>query len=61
MIDGVVGVIIWTENLERLTQFYQETLGLTPHSRHQDFVSFQWGSMRLNLGYHDAVRGHAKD
>ena len=61
MIDGVVGVIIWTENLERMVQFYEGTLGLSPHSRRQDFVSFRWGRMRLGLGQHDAVHGHARD
>ena len=35
MIDGVVGVTIWTDNLKRLLAFYRDTLGLTPHSVHE--------------------------
>ena len=61
MIDGVVGVIIWTDNLERLAQFYETVLGLTPHSRHSDFISFRWGNMRLGLGLHSFVHGTARD
>ena len=30
MIGSVNGVIIWTQNLARLTKFYTETMGLTP-------------------------------
>ena len=41
MIDGVVGVIIWTDNLERLVGFYRDTLGLTPHSVQEGFVAFK--------------------
>ena len=61
MIEGVIGVIIWTENLERLLAFYRDTLGLKPHSLRPDFVSFKWGNMRLNLGKHSLVEGQAKE
>ena len=61
MITDVVGVIIWTDNLERLLRFYQDTLGLEPHSRHGDFVSFQWDKMRLGIGLHSSVTGQSKD
>ena len=61
MIEGVVGVIIWTENLGRLSSFYRDTLGLIPHSVRPDFVSFKWGEMRLSVGSHDQVKGKAKD
>ena len=57
MIEGVVGVIIWTENLERLLEFYRDTLGLTPHSVRPDFVAFRWGRMRLSIGTHSRVKG----
>ena len=43
MIEGIVGVIVWTESLEPLLTFYRDTLGLTPHSVRADFVSFKCG------------------
>ena len=61
MITGVVGVTLWTDDLERLFHFYHDTLGLPLHSRHQDFIAFQLGDVRFNLGLHDGVRGAAKD
>ena len=61
MIDAVVGVIIWTDNLERLVRFYRDVLGLTPHSVREGFVAFKFGDMRLNLGSHRDVRGSTTD
>ena len=61
MIDGVVGVTIWTDNLERLLAFYRDTLGLTPRSVHEDFVNFRLGGMRLNLGLHNGVKGRTRE
>ena len=61
MIGGVVGVIIWTDNLDRLLAFYRDTLGLTPHSVHPDFIAFKWGGMRLSIGKHSEVRGRTRD
>ena len=61
MIDDVVGVVIWTSDLERLVGFYRDTLGLALHSVHQDFVVFQFGQFRLNLGVHDKVQGQSGD
>ena len=46
MIEGVVGVTIWTEDLKRLVTFYRDTLGLTVHRHHGDFVNFVFGDMR---------------
>ncbi len=61
MIEGVVGVIIWTEDLETLVEFYRDTLGLTPHSVRPDFVAFRWGSMRLSIGKHSRVQGRTDE
>ena len=61
MIGGVVGVIIWTENLDRLAAFYRDTLGLEPYSVHPDSVSFRWGGMRLRVATHSHVEGPSKD
>jgi lactoylglutathione lyase len=61
MIDGVVGVIIWTEDLDRLFVFYRDTLELTPHSMRPHFIAFRWGDMRLSLGKHTNVSGPSRD
>lgn len=61
MITGVAGVTIWTDDLERLVSFYKDTLGLTEHGHHGDFVNFVFGDIRLNLGLHDTVKGHSSD
>ena len=61
MIEGVVGVTLWTDDLERLVRFYRDTLGLKVHRHHGDFVNFVFGDMRLNLGFHDRVKGSASD
>ena len=59
MIEGVVGVVIWTEDLETLVEFYRDMLGLTPHSVRPDFVAFRWNEMRLSIGKHSEVRGRS--
>ena len=61
MIEGVVGVIIWTEDLDRLVGFYRDTLGLTSHSVQPNFVAFKWGDMRLSIGRHSEVRGQTAE
>ena len=61
MIDGVVGVIIWTEDLDRLFAFYRDTLGLTPHSIRPEFIAFKWGDMRLSIGKHAEVKGQTTE
>ena len=61
MITGVAGVIIWTEDVQRLATFYTDILGLTPFSVRDDSVSFAWGDMRLRIAEHSAVRGCSAD
>ena len=61
MIDGLAGVIVWTDDLERLLTFYRDVLGLTPHSVRPDFVSFKWGNVRLGLGAHSHVAGRTAE
>ncbi|MDQ3828962.1 MAG: hypothetical protein M3361_06575, partial [Candidatus Tectomicrobia bacterium] len=61
MITGVAGVILWTDDLERLFQFYRDTLGLTPHSVRPHFIAFRWGDVRLSLGRHRQVAGPSRD
>ena len=61
MINGVVGVNVWTSNLDELRIFYRDVLRLPLHSDHGDFVAFRFGNMRLNLGSHDGVDGPTRD
>jgi predicted enzyme related to lactoylglutathione lyase len=61
MIQGIAGVIIWTDNLDRLSSFYRHTLGLVPHSVRPDFVAFSFGDIRLSLGTHSEVAGSSRD
>ena len=61
VIDGVVGVTLWTDDLERLVEFYRNTLGLVLRSHHGDFANFDFGDVRLNLGLHDDVHGQSRD
>ena len=61
MNDGVIGVTIWTGELERLVPFYRDTLGLTLRGQKDGWANFAWGEMRLNLGLHGEVRGESAD
>ncbi|MSQ40790.1 MAG: hypothetical protein EXR55_03845 [Dehalococcoidia bacterium] len=61
MIEGVVGVTIWTDSVERLVPFYRDVLGLPVHSVRPDWVAFRFGEMRLNLGVHTLVAGKSQD
>ena len=61
MNQGVIGVTIWTDDLERLVGFYRDTLGLVLRGQKEGWANFAWGDMRLNLGLHDRVKGQAQD
>ena len=61
MIEGVAGVVIWTEDLQKLLTFYRDILGFSPHSVRPNFVAFKWGDMRLSIGEHSEVRGRTSD
>ena len=59
MIDSVAGVIIWTDQLERMAAFYRDTLALPVHSKRPHFVAFELGGVRLSVGIHSEVHGPA--
>ena len=61
MIDGIAGVVIWTDNLASMTQFYRDTLGFPVHSERPYFVAFEWGAMRFSIGLHSEISGQALD
>ena len=61
MITGVVGVTFWTDDLDKMFRFYNDVLQLPLHSRHPDFIAFELGEVRFNIGLHDRVSGESKD
>ena len=61
MIEGVAGVIIWTDNLAAMTAFYRDTLGLPLHSERPHFVAFEWCDMRFSIGAHTEVSGKTRE
>lgn len=61
MIEEVVGVIIWTDRLEVMTEFYRDTLGFPVHSVRPYFVAFQLGAMRFSIGTHEHVSGKSTE
>ena len=61
MITGVVGITLWTADLERMFRFYNDVLRLPLHSRHDDFIAFELGDIRFNIGLHGEVHGASAD
>lgn len=61
MITGVVGITLWTSDLGRMFHFYHGILRLPLHSQHDDFVAFELGEVRFNIGLHDRVLGASAD
>ena len=57
----VSGIILWTDQLENLRNFYEQLLGLNPHSVREGFIAYKWGDFRFSLGLHSKIEGHAKD
>jgi predicted enzyme related to lactoylglutathione lyase len=62
-IQGIAGVLIWTEaeRFGAMARFYRDTLGLTPRTSKPDFINFDWGGVRLSVSVHDRVRGASAD
>ena len=61
MITGVIGVTLWTDNLGPMFRFYHDALKLPLHSRRDDFIAFELGEIRYNIGLHDRVKGSSRD
>jgi len=62
-IEGLAGVLIWTEadRFPAMARFYRDTLGLAPRSAKSDFINFDWSGVRLSVGVHDRVEVGAND
>jgi catechol 2,3-dioxygenase-like lactoylglutathione lyase family enzyme len=63
MIISVVGITLWTDDLDRMLAFYRDILRLPLHSLHEDegFAAFELGDIRFNVGRHGGVSGMSKD
>tara|TARA_Y100000996_G_scaffold352049_1_gene291521 strand:+ start:1850 stop:2206 length:357 start_codon:yes stop_codon:yes gene_type:complete len=61
LLNKITGIIIWTDQLDIMVHFYKNLLGLTLHSTRPNFVTFDLGGERFNIGTHDKVSGKAKD
>ena len=61
MIKELAGVIIWTNNVTRLKEFYENILGLNPHSIKPNFVSYKWNDIKFSIGKHTSVEGNSVD
>jgi catechol 2,3-dioxygenase-like lactoylglutathione lyase family enzyme len=62
-IQGLAGVLIWTERdrFDAMARFYRDQLGLTPRTSKADFINFDWSGVRLSVSVHDRVTGTNKD
>ena len=61
MMQAVIGITLWTDNLETLFHFYHQVLGFPIHSKKVDFIAFQLGDIRFNIGIHGQIEGLNKD
>jgi predicted enzyme related to lactoylglutathione lyase len=62
MIKGVNSVIIWTEDVKKLTPFYRDTLGLKASDVGEEFAVFDiGGSQQFALGNHSEVKGRSRE
>jgi catechol 2,3-dioxygenase-like lactoylglutathione lyase family enzyme len=62
-LNGLAGVLVWTspERFPAMDAFYVDVLGLTPRTRRDGFVNFEFGDQRLTVAVHDEVAGPARD
>ena len=65
MINNVSGVILWTDNLPRLSKFYTDILGLIPHSIKSNYIVYSWSlgdeTFKFSIGKHPEVCGISDD
>ena len=65
MLENLSGIIVWTDNLKDLRNFYEQVFGLIPHSVREDFISYKWitgkTEIRFSIGVHSKVPGRSKD
>ncbi|GIT69935.1 MAG: hypothetical protein Ct9H300mP27_10390 [Chloroflexota bacterium] len=50
MTQTIIGITLWTDNFETMFHFYHQVLGGPIHSKKVDFIAFQLGDIRFNIG-----------
>ena len=61
LINEVCGIIIWTDRLTEMCNFYEKTLGLKIRNKKSNYVNFEWNDFKLTIGKHNKVKGKNKD
>ena len=63
MVNAVVGITLWTDNLAPMLRFYRDVIRLPLHSYHADaeFAAFALGAVRFNVGRHSNIHGPSQD
>jgi predicted enzyme related to lactoylglutathione lyase len=64
MLGTIHSVVIWTDDVRRLTPFYRDKLGLQAEMESEEFTIFaadQPGAAQLALGRHSEVSGRSKE
>tara|TARA_B100001029_G_scaffold146346_1_gene126886 strand:+ start:599 stop:946 length:348 start_codon:yes stop_codon:yes gene_type:complete len=57
----LAGIIISTEQLDKMSEFYSIVLGIKPNNVDDSHVSFHFGDFKLIITTHDQVIGKSKD
>ena len=60
-IPKICGIIIWTDNLEKMSNFYENILGLSIRTKKSNYVNFEWEDFKLTISKHSQVEGKSKD
>ncbi len=56
MIQDIIGVNLFTAQMERMVAFYRDVIGLSQHSDHGELVTFDVRpGLRLNIGRHSQI------
>ena len=57
----LAGIIIWTNNLIKMTEFYTNILDLQPSNILDNHVSFHFDKLKFIIGTHEKINGKSKD
>ncbi|MBI3286669.1 MAG: VOC family protein [Chloroflexi bacterium] len=61
MLTTFEGVIVWTEDVQRLLPFYRDVLKLPVEFESEAFIGFRLDETFIGLGKHSHVKGAARD
>ena len=57
----LAGIIIWTSNLIKMTEFYTNVLNIKPSNMLDNHVSFHFGKLKFIIATHEKINGKSKD